>query len=149
MDDTTPITPITVFFGSYRFLSNFFLCPVELDGIRYTSSEAAYQAQKTLDTRIRKQFALLTPAAAKGQGRRLPLRRDWEQVKDEAMRQVLKAKFDQNPDLQKLLLETRPRHLEEGNTWGDTYWGTVNGVGENRLGELLMELRETYAQAGA
>ena len=33
-------------------------------------------------------------------------------------------------------------HLEEGNTWGDTTWGTVNGIGENRLGRILMKVRK-------
>lgn len=35
-------------------------------------------------------------------------------------------------------------HLEEGNTHGDKVWGTVNGVGENRLGKILMRLREEF-----
>lgn len=37
---------------------------------------------------------------------------------------------------------TIDEHLEEGNTWGDTTWGTVNGIGENRLGRILMKVRK-------
>ena len=144
-----PPPAISIFFGNYRFLSNFFDCPVRVDGIRYQNSEAAFQAHKTQDVRIRKQFGLLTPSVAKSQGRRLPLRPDWDAVKDDIMRTVLRAKFDQNPDLKKLLVETYPRHLEEGNTWGDTYWGTVGGSGMNMLGKLLMELREFYVRGEA
>lgn len=31
--------------------------------------------------------------------------------------------------------------LEEGNTWGDRTWGTVDGVGQNLLGHVLMTVR--------
>lgn len=31
--------------------------------------------------------------------------------------------------------------LIEGNYWHDTYWGVCEGVGENHLGKLLMEIR--------
>ena len=44
-------------------------------------------------------------------------------------------------DLKEKLLATGDEHLEEGNTWGDTTWGTVNGIGENRLGKILMKVR--------
>ena len=48
----------------------------------------------------------------------------------------------QNAELRIKLLETGNEHLEEGNTWGDRIWGTVNGVGQNRLGKILMRVRE-------
>lgn len=31
--------------------------------------------------------------------------------------------------------------LIEKNTWGDTYFGVCNGVGENNLGKDLMSIR--------
>ena len=58
------------------------------------------------------------------------------------MYEIVLAKFTQNPDLKKKLLATGDEHLEEGNTWGDTIWGTVDGVGENRLGKILMRVRD-------
>lgn len=27
---------------------------------------------------------------------------------------------------------------------GDTYWGCVNGIGENNLGKILMKLRKEF-----
>ena len=57
------------------------------------------------------------------------------------MYEIVLAKFTQNPDLKEKLLATGDEHLEEGNTWGDTTWGTVNGIGENRLGIILMKVR--------
>lgn len=40
------------------------------------------------------------------------------------------------------LLATRDRMLIEGNDWGDTFWGMVDGEGENNLGKILMRVRE-------
>lgn len=74
-------------------------------------------------------------------GRRVQLRSDWEEAKYNVMYEIVKAKFTQNLDLKTKLLETDNQHLEEGNTWGDKIWGTVNGVGENNLGKILMRVR--------
>ena len=65
-----------------------------------------------------------------------------EEVKDKVMYEIVLAKFTQNPDLKEKLLATGDEYLEEGNTWGDTIWGTVDGVGENRLGKILMRVRD-------
>ena len=58
------------------------------------------------------------------------------------MREIVEAKFEQNPQLREMLLATGDAYLEEGNTWGDRTWGTVNGVGANNLGRILMDVRE-------
>ena len=58
----------------------------------------------------------------------------------------LRSKFDQHEDLKEKLLQTGDLYLAEENTWGDKYWGTVNGEGKNRLGNLLMQLRFIYQQ---
>lgn len=58
------------------------------------------------------------------------------------MYEIVKAKFTQNEDLKQRLLETGDMYLEEGNTWGDRTWGTINGKGQNRLGKILMKVRE-------
>lgn len=51
------------------------------------------------------------------------------------------AKFMQNKNLAQLLIETGDATLIEGNTWGDRVWGVCDGVGENRLGKILMQIR--------
>lgn len=133
---------IMAFKGDYRFLSNFFERGFYYEGLHYQNSEAAFQAQK--DPARRDEFLFLAPAEAKALGREVRLRPDWEDVKVEVMRGVLKAKFDQNPDLKERLLATGDRILVEGNTWGDTTWGRCNGKGTNYLGRLLMGLRTAY-----
>ena len=55
----------------------------------------------------------------------------------------LRAKFEQNSSLKKKLLETGERQMRE-HTGRDKYWGDggKKNVGLNRLGKLLMEIRE-------
>ena len=74
-----------------------------------------------------------------------PLRKNWESVKEQVMRKALRAKFEQHAELRALLLATAPAKLVE-HTENDAYWGDGgNGKGKNRLGYLLMELREQLA----
>ncbi|MCF1193378.1 NADAR family protein, partial [Mangrovimonas sp. AS39] len=86
------------------------------------------------------------PSESKKEGKKLKLRSDWESVKVQVMFDVCKSKFE-DPELREALLETGTRHLEEGNTHGDTCWGTVNGKGSNHLGKVLMKVREEIKQS--
>lgn len=130
------------FDGPFRFLSNFWPCQIDFEGITYKSSEAAYQAAKTLDTEQRKEIALLSPGGSKAAGRNLTLRPDWEEVKVKIMYVIVTEKF-KNPDLRKMLMDTGDAYLVEGNTWGDCIWGVdlTKGVGDNMLGQILMKVR--------
>jgi len=60
------------------------------------------------------------------------------------MKDILEIKFA-DTHLREALLATAPLELIEGNTWGDTYWGVCNGVGENKLGKILMGIRDEIA----
>jgi ribA/ribD-fused uncharacterized protein len=83
-------------------------------------------------------------AARMGRSRKHPLRSDWETVKDDIMREALRAKFTQHQVLRSLLLETSDAELIE-HTTNDSYWADGgDGTGKNRLGQLLMELREEF-----
>jgi hypothetical protein len=132
---------IDSFSGQYHFLSNFHHAPVTVEGVSYLNTEAAFQAFKLADVSKRHVFSKLEPSAAKRKGRQVKLRSDWEQVKDELMFEVIKVKFTYHADLRSKLLATGDVDLIEGNDWRDDYWGVVNGVGQNRLGQLLMRLR--------
>jgi ribA/ribD-fused uncharacterized protein len=80
-------------------------------------------------------------AARMGRSRERPLRPDWEIVKDDIMREILREKFAQHLELRALLLSTGDAQLIE-HTANDRYWADGgDGRGKNRLGELLMELR--------
>ena len=133
---------ITEFRCKYYFLSNFYSAPIKYDGITYQNNEAAFQSAKVIDYNNRFKFANLDPSKAKRLGRRVQLRHDWDEVKFEVMYDVVKAKFSQNEKLKQKLLNTGDKYLEEGNTWGDKIWGTVNGKGQNHLGKILMRVRD-------
>ena len=77
---------------------------------------------------------------AKREGYKVKLRENWEDIKIDVMYQIVLAKFSQNEFLKQKLIATGREWLEEGNTWGDRTWGTVDGVGNNYLGKVLMEL---------
>lgn len=133
---------ILKFDGNYYFLSNFYPVEVEYEGITYKNSEAAFQAMKVIDVKERYAFKDLSPSKAKWLGRRVKLRPDWEDIKDQIMYEIVKSKFSNNMRLKKMLSDTGNSYLEEGNTWRDTYWGTVNRKGQNKLGQILMKVRE-------
>lgn len=81
-------------------------------------------------------------AALEGRNRQNPLRSDWEEVKDEVILQALRMKFSQNPEIAKGLLATGDAILIE-HTQNDAYWADGGyGSGKNKLGLLLMQVRE-------
>lgn len=133
----------------YGCFSNFYKCKIIYDGLEYKSSEAAWQAQKTLDVNEREQFCNYTAYQSKKLGRSVKLRSDWESVKYNLMIDVCYAKFNQNTDLKEILLSTGDEELVENTTgWHDNIWGNcecprcINKVGQNLLGKALMEVRK-------
>lgn len=137
---------IDSFRDEYYFLSNFYEAPITYNGITYQNNEAAFQAQKCTKREDQLLFSKLNPSEAKKLGRQVSLRPDWESVKINIMQEIVFAKFSQNPTLAEKLINTGTAYLEEGNTWGDRIWGTVNGQGANNLGLILMEIREKIKQ---
>lgn len=111
---------IDSFRNEYFFLSNFYSCPIIYDGIEYRNTECAFQAQKTTDIEIREKFSTLKPEKGKSLGRKVRLRENWDTLKFPIMYEIVKAKFEQNPNLAKKLIKTGDAVLEEGNDWGDT-----------------------------
>ena len=121
---------------------------IEFEGDIYRTLEHAYQAAKTHDPDERRKIREEERTGkAKQMGKRVTMREDWEQIKVKVMRELLKKKFE-NPQFRKLLLDTYPHELIEGNNWGDTYWGKCNGHGKNMLGTLLMQIRSELRGEG-
>lgn len=134
---------ISEFNGSYKFLSNFSPNQVVFNGHRYQTSEHAFQAAKAVDEAGRRWVANAEgPGQAKFRGRRVTKREDWEQIKDGIMLEIIREKFSWSSLLADMLLETDDQELIEGNYWGDTYWGVCAGVGQNKLGKILMQVRQ-------
>lgn len=130
---------------AYGELSNFAPFPIFIRNKRWPTSEHYFQAQKFAGSKHEEEIRLVKKpriAADMGRDRKRPLRRDWEAVKDGVMLEALRAKFSQHADLRELLLATGDAKLVE-HTGNDAYWGDGgDGSGKNRLGQLLMQLRE-------
>jgi ribA/ribD-fused uncharacterized protein len=140
---------MTIYFYSthevpYGCFSNFSSHGIEMDGHWWPTTEHYFQAQKFAGTPYEEQVRLAaTPkqAALIGRDRRLPLRPDWEQVKDEVMRRAVMCKFETYTQLRELLLATGDEEIVERNV-RDEYWGCgKEGTGKNMLGCILMEVR--------
>lgn len=129
----------------YGCFSNFSKHGFELNGKYWMTSEHYFQAQKFVETEFEEQVRLsATPmeAANKGRDRSKPLRKDWEEVKDDIMRRAVLEKFKANTDARNMLLSTGNEDIIEKTT-KDYYWGCgEDGTGENMLGKILMETRE-------
>jgi ribA/ribD-fused uncharacterized protein len=135
--------------GEHGCFSNFFRSRVFIDGKHWPTTEHYFQAMKFEGTSREEEIRRAkTPAEAAnlGRSRKHPLRRDWESIKDAVMRKALVAKFTQHDDLRAILLDTGDAQLVE-HTTNDSYWGDGgDGSGKNRLGQLLMSVREELRQ---
>lgn len=124
----------------YEFLANYYKCWVEMDGVFYPSVEHAYQASKTFNSNDRNRIRNAASAQeAKRIGRAVDIRQDWDvsSVRINIMKNLLDKKFETS-ELRNKLLATRNAVLVSG---GDTFWGQVDGSGQNVLGQLLMDIR--------
>lgn len=141
MANNTIMNTGKMFRGDYWFLSNFCYSPVEYKGIEYPSVECAYQAQKTDNVALKRKFTNISSKEAKRLGCQIKPPADWYNRNVQIMTELLRLKFE-NPHLKQKLLATGNELLIENNYWNDTFWGVCNGVGNNMLGKLLMQIRD-------
>jgi ribA/ribD-fused uncharacterized protein len=159
--------------GEFRFMSNMFVAPFEIDGMTFPTVEHYFQwskammfegkdsehAGKMMKPPRNKEFT--EAKSVKALGRKVkdfsPAR--WDDVKIPIMEKALRAKFI-NPQhgLLEKLLATGDRPIGEANP-RDKYWGigtsadTADAMnpakwkGQNQLGKLLMKLRDEFTQA--
>lgn len=124
-------------FGEYGYLATYSNYGFFKDGVFWKTSEHYYQAQKFMDsdTKIRIQNAE-TPKIAStiGRDRKLNLRSDWEEVKQDVMFDAVYYKFKQNKDILQKLLDTGNARIVEA-TVKENYWG----CGPNNDGKIIME----------
>lgn len=134
----------------YGFMSNFAPYPFSDGSKIWPTSEHYFQAQKFLVPEIQekiRQIASPMDAALEGRNRQNPLRPDWEEIKDKVMLQALRMKFSQHPEIAKELLSTGEAIIIE-YTRNDAYWAdSGDGSGKNKLGLLLIQVREELKNA--
>lgn len=131
--------------AQYQEFSNFWSAPFEEADKVWPTVEHYFQAHKFLSETyretIRKSLSA-NLARTLGKTRSYPIQTDWDSRREMVMRRALRGKFCQNPPLAKLLISTTGFYLVEDAPW-DSYWGSgPDGRGKNRMGHLLMELRE-------
>lgn len=135
---------IKEFQKEYRWLSNFTAVIILVHGKKYPSVEAAYMSGKSDDIKWKDFCADLknTPGEIKRKSKTIKLISTWDEVKVPLMRHCLEQKFQKEPFRSKLIT-TGDQFIQEGNNWGDKFWGVdlKTGVGENILGKLIMEIR--------
>jgi len=140
---------IDSFRDEHEFLSNYFPSRIEYRGLVYPTVEHAYQAAKTADPQVRERIrSAATPDESKEIGRAHCDRPDWEDVKLPVMYDLTVLKYT-DPELRKRLLSTGDATLVEGNDWGDSFWGSCAGTGDNHMGKILMRVRDGLSRAEA
>ena len=151
---------MTIYFYSpreqpYGCFSNFSRHGISMDDVWWPTVEHYFQAQKFAGTPdnadyIERIHRAATPkqAAELGRSRSVPLRADWEQVKDAIMLAAVQRKFETHEAIHAILLATADEEIVE-NAPRDYYWGGgADGSGLNRLGTTLMEVRARLRHAG-
>jgi len=136
------------FADKYKFLSSFYNVNIRLNGKEYKSVEHAYQANKTKNE-SEHEWIRNAPTASKAKtfGKKVRLRKNWNDIKYRLMLKLVRSKF-KHTELRNMLLETGNEELVEGNYWHDNYFGNCKCLkcekieGENHLGKILMKVRK-------
>lgn len=143
--------PKRIFFWAqkdqYGAFSNFYRAPFMLDSREWPTIEHYFQAMKTDNVQKQEEVrAAKTPGEAKRMGRKLELRSNWDQIRYDIMRVAVLHKFVAHKAIRDLLLSTGEAEIYEDSPF-DKIWGTgvKGGVGDgqNLLGKVLMETRDT------
>lgn len=135
--------------GTYLSNMMFLQNGVVLDGERYPTVEHAYQASKFQDPRFRKLILGMEGESELGYGkvvkrwtRTIDMPKLGSSEKLFTMKSLVRQKFEGHPGLDALLSGTKGLMIYEVNWWGDRFWGVDrNGVGQNHLGRILMDVR--------
>ena len=111
---------MTIYFyrtsDKYGCFSNFSRHGFKFEGDYWKTSEHYFQAKKFSKTKYEAEIRLAkTPmdAAKMGRDRTKPLRKDWEEVKDDIMRRAVLEKFKSHKDIQQILLSTGMEEIVE------------------------------------
>jgi hypothetical protein len=136
-----------VFFYEQEFyvLSNFSSFRLFWKGHDFPTSEHAYHWEKFSNNPNCQSYILESRSAHDAlkwaQYWSNLVRPDWNDIKVDVMRDILRAKVQQHEYVRKKLLETGDREIIE-NSWRDNFWGWGPGRdGLNMLGKLWMEVR--------
>jgi ribA/ribD-fused uncharacterized protein len=151
---------INDFRHEYGFLTNFHYKQVAYEGITYPTNENAYQAAKTDSLSERNKFINLSPREARNLGQKVQLIADWDNLRYDVMRKLVRQKFRWGWE-REALVATAGATLIEGNWWHDNFFGICYGetfkfgdtttgchickakglIGQNNLGKIIEDTR--------
>jgi ribA/ribD-fused uncharacterized protein len=129
----------------FYVLSNFSAFKIRWEDRDFDTVEQAYHWEKF--KHLPGAMAIITARSAHdafkmAQQMKSIRRPDWDDVKVDIMRKLIRAKVDQHGYVRRKLLATGDRELVE-NSWRDDFWGWgPNRDGQNMLGKLWMEVRD-------
>lgn len=130
----------------YYMLSNFAATAISWKGVMYPTAEHIYQSEKFVNKEIVEQIrTAASPYEAKILAHTFSVERvaSWDAVKIDVMRSVLYQKAKQHQFVSEALLRSLDTALVEDSPT-DLFWGAgASGMGENNLGKLWMEVRES------
>mmetsp|Transcript_3475 Transcript_3475/g.4302 ORF Transcript_3475/g.4302 Transcript_3475/m.4302 type:complete len:165 (-) Transcript_3475:74-568(-) len=126
-------------------LSNYFVRETFVQGYPYATAEHYFQAQKFSSPEYREEIRKARSglqAKKLGAAERDDIVENWYEKQEEVMKRGLAAKFAQHADLKEVLLSTQNANIIYDSS-SDSFWGIgKDGKGENKLGKLLVEIRE-------
>lgn len=137
--------------NTFKELDTRYPVNITIDGKVWPSAEHYYQAMKfpefpEFQEQIR-QAPTATAAQKLGKAKdpARPIRADWKEKREDILRTAIVEKFNQNPALKQILVDTHPKPLIYADP-NDAFWGYGRTkAGQNRLGRLLMDYRNTFA----
>lgn len=129
----------------YYVFSNFSPHAVEIGGVRYATSEHAYQAAKCTDPQGKAEIiAAKSPLQTKHiSNKKYRHARDpeWDDKKLSVMESILRAKLEQHQEVHEALIRSGNEEIAEDSPV-DYFWGRgTDGTGQNHLGKLWMKIR--------
>ncbi|MFI9723867.1 NADAR family protein [Streptomyces sp. NPDC052396] len=133
-----------------RGLRNDYPAPIVVEGVGYPSVAHAYWALSVAQPEVRATIVTAETAyAARKLAAGTPRREGWEQARTAVMTSLLRAKYDQHPELAEILLATDDATVIYDDM-DSAFWGDNAGRGRNWTGRLLELVRsELHArQAG-
>ncbi|MET7639099.1 NADAR family protein [Streptomyces sp. NPDC005438] len=128
-----------------RALRNDYPAPVTVDGITHPTVTHAYWAASVTDPTVRQAIREANNAFhAHSLTVGTPPREGWDQARTAVMARLMRAKYDQHPDLAEILLSTGDATLvyDDGQSG---FWGDEAGRGRNWVGRLLELVRSELA----
>lgn len=143
--------------SEWGILSNFYLTPIQWNGITFDCVERLYHWFRLKNPAARKEYmtvkgGMILKMKAKTFKKNGLERHDWNEQAVDVLRFCIQLKYEQCEEFRKALSSTGTKYIVEDqssrprktpDSWGAKYDETTNTFyGKNIMGRILMELRD-------